>query len=72
MFSLSRAMWKAVSGSPPHSVTGLTEERARQLRAQVERDLMDDVKRLLDEVKVTAETLNRRYDQPWLDLLGEA
>lgn len=41
--------------------THLTEEEARRLRAQVERDLKSDVKRLRDKVRVTGETLNRRY-----------
>ena len=61
MLNLSREMWKAVGGKPPHSVTGLTEKEARRLAAQAERDLMSDVKRLRDEVRITAESLSRRY-----------
>ena len=61
MRSLFKGMWEAVSGSPPCSATHLTEEEARRLRAQVERDLKRDIEELLDKVEPTAETWNRRY-----------
>ena len=47
--NLFEGMWEAVGGSPPYSATHLTGEEARQLIAQVERDLKADVKRLRDE-----------------------
>ena len=39
----------------------LTKKKAQQLRTQVERDLIRDIKKLRDEVRITAESLSRRY-----------
>ena len=52
--------WEEVVVYERNSTT-LPEEEARRLRAQVERDLISDVKKLRDKIEPTTETWNRRY-----------
>lgn len=61
MQNLFEGMWKAVGGKPPVSAPKLTEEEARRLRAQVERDLKRDVEEMRARVEPTAETWVRIY-----------
>lgn len=61
MLNLFEGMWKAVGGEPPVSPVGLTDEEARRLIAQAERDLKTDVEEMRARVEPTAETWNRIY-----------